>query len=177
MNRARGNALRILIYRSEARRIAQESVTSNPELISAGAEPHRIRFAAIDQRALDAYLDWGAQAQNYRWLELPKWMERDTKAFDLSIWYADNLCGLCYATPRKSTIRIKIVLLEGCPGQSHPLRGLVLGLALIPIDTYARLLGLRLIEVQDPNEGTVPHYQRLGFSYDNEGHLAIEVSR
>lgn len=104
---------------------------------------------------------------------MPNWKCKDAKGLDLAIWHGQKLCGLCYSTPRKSAICIKIILLQGHPDRSHPLRGLVAPMALLVTDTYARMLGCKEIEIQDPGQNVIPYYQSLGFSLDQNNRLVI----
>jgi len=113
------------------------------------------------------------EAALYPWESVPDWKCKDAKGLDLAIWYEQKLCGLCYATPRKSTICIKIVLLQGHPDRFHPLRGLIAPIALLATDTYARMLGYNEIEIQDPDPNVVPYYQNLGFRFDQANRLVI----
>ncbi|MDH0302580.1 MULTISPECIES: hypothetical protein [unclassified Pseudomonas] len=103
-------------------------------------------------------------------------MECDRKGFDLSLWSARELCGLCYASPRNSRRCIKIILLEGKPGPANPLRGLVASLSLLAVAEYARMLKCSRIEVQQPDPGAEPLYQSLGFARDRAGSLVIPVA-
>ncbi|QXH51331.1 hypothetical protein KSS94_25925 [Pseudomonas fakonensis] len=103
-------------------------------------------------------------------------MERDPRGFDLSLWSARELCGLCYASPRRSRRCIKIILLEGKPGGAHPLRGMVASLSVLAVLEYAKMLRYSQIEVQEPVPGAGPVYQSLGFTHDAEGRLVLPVS-
>lgn len=129
----------------------------------------------ITGEAIAACLEWEEGASTFPWEEIAGWKEKDPKGFDLSIWYSTELCGLCYATPRKSRLNIKVILLEGKPGRTHPLKGEIASLALTSIDFYARMLGCREIEIQDPITGVVPLYEALGFKFSADGRLVIQV--
>ncbi len=39
------------------------------------------------------------------------------------------------------------------------------------IEQYADFVGCDVIEIQEPLDGAIPVYQKLGFSYDIEGRL------
>ncbi|MEK2631250.1 N-acetyltransferase [Pseudomonas aeruginosa] len=127
-----------------------ELLRGQPELLRDGIDPLQIRFEPITDEAIEASQLWGKDAELYRWEDVPSWKDKDRKGFDLSLWYGFQLCGLCYATPRKSSICIKLILLEGNPDDSHPLKGEVASLALLAIDYYARMIKCTEIEVQDP---------------------------
>ncbi|WP_339732339.1 HipA family kinase [uncultured Pseudomonas sp.] len=77
---------------------------------------------------------------------------------------------------RQSSICIKIILLEGKPDRSHPLKGEVASLTLLAIDYYARMIKCTEIEVQDPEPLAIPWYQELGFDYSADGRLVIQVN-
>ena len=82
---------------------------------------------------------------------------------------------MCYATPRKSRRRVKIILLEGKPDDNHALKGYVAPLALMAVDFYANMLGCREIEVQHPEPSVIDYYRVLDFRFDNVGCLVISV--
>ncbi|MBV6140005.1 N-acetyltransferase [Pseudomonas aeruginosa] len=170
------NDIRYQTYRSQARNLSMELLRGQPELLRDGIDPLQIRFEPITDEAIEASQLWGKDAELYRWEDVPSWKDKDRKGFDLSLWYGFQLCGLCYATPRKSSICIKLILLEGNPDDSHPLKGEVASLALLAIDYYARMIKCTEIEVQDPEPLVVPWYQELGFDYEEDGRLVIQVN-
>lgn len=177
MSKNRGNEYRYQILRSEARKAAQELAHSNENLKARGIETAQIRFESITQVAVEASDLWGEEATLYPWHDVHEWKQDDTRGFDLSIWFGQELCGLCYATPRKSKICIKIVILEGKPDKSHPLRGAVAALALTAIENYAIMIGCVEIEVQEPAAGAIPVYESLGFAFDATDRLVISIEQ
>lgn len=177
MKRPRVNDFKHQVFRSTAMRLAKEFLMDEPEaLAERGINVDRIRYEPITPDALDQCYLWGSEAQLYPWEDIPSWKSRDGKAFDLSLWYDHELCGLCFATPKSSTLSIKVVLLEGKPDVTHPLKGEVAGLVLIAISRYARMLKLREIEVFEPDPGAILWYQRLGFDFDDRRRLVTAVN-
>lgn len=164
------------IFRSLARKMSLSAIADDPNMASTGLDIAQIRLDPITAEAIDASYLWGESANLYPWEDVPRWKEKDSRGFDLSIWFGPELCGLCYASPRQSTICIKVILLEGKPDRSHPLRGLVASFSLLAIDKYARMLGCTKIEIQDPDPGAIPLYQKLGFAFDKDDHLVMSVS-
>ncbi|MCG6575563.1 N-acetyltransferase [Pseudomonas sp. AF32] len=177
MKRPRSSDLKHQVFRSTAMQLAKEFLMEDPEaLAKKGIDAVRIRYEPITQEALDQCFLWGSQAQLYPWEDVPSWKSRDRKAFDLSLWYDHELCGLCFATPKSSALSIKVVLLEAKPDVTHPLKGEVAGLVLIAIGRYARMLKLREIEAFEPDPGAILWYQRLGFDFDDRRRLVIAVN-
>jgi len=131
-----------------------------------------LKFDPITSAAIDACHLWEGAAI-YPWDKIPDWKCKDDKGLDLAIWYEQKLCGLCYATPRRSTICVKVILLQGHPDKMHPLRGWIAPMSLLAIDFYARMLGCKEIEIQDPDPNVVFYYQELGFVFDQTGRLVI----
>ena len=175
MGSRRNAGLRYETFKGEARRLAAEVAQSNREgYLSQSIDPDRIRWEQINQDAINAYQLCGSN-EEFPWDQVAAEARRDNKAFGISLWYDAELCGLCYATPRKSSISLKIVLLEGKPDTSHPLKGHVASLMLTAIDGYARMLQVSNIEVEDPAAGAVSLYQALGFAFDSDGKLVIGV--
>lgn len=170
------NDIRYQTYRSQARNLSTELIRGQPDLLREGIDPLQVRFEPITNEAIEASHLWGEEAELYPWEDVPSWMAKDRKGFDLSLWYGPELCGLCYATPKQSSICIKIILLEGKPDRSHPLKGEVASLALLAIDYYARMIKCTEIEVQAPEPLAVPWYKDLGFDYTEDGRLVIQVN-
>lgn len=177
MSKNRGNEYRYQVRRSEARAAAQELAHANANLQARGIDTSQIRFDSITEAEIEASDLWGQESTLYPWESVHDWKQTDTRGFDLSIWFGQELCGLCYATPRKSRICIKIVILEGKPDKSHPLRGAVAPLALTAIESYAILIGCTEIEVQEPAVGAIPVYENLGFTFDPTGRLVLTIAQ
>lgn len=157
--------------------MAKAFLTENSQgLLSKGLDPELIRYEPITQSALEQSYLWGSEASLYPWEDVPVWKNKDRNGFDISLWYGQELCGLCYASPKASAICIKVILLEGKPSESHPLKGEIAALVLIAISRYARMLGLSQIEIQDPAAGAVRWYKELGFDYDDQRRLVIAVT-
>ena len=177
MSKSRGNGYRYQIWRSEARKAAEALVRENQNLITRGIDTTQIRYEPITLAAIEAADLWGDEATLYPWHDVHQWKQADIRGFDVSLWFDRELCGLCYASPRKSKLCIKIVILEGKPDRSHPLRGTVAALALTAIEKYAILIGCTEIEVQEPAAAAIPLYESLGFGFDPTGRLVIGVER
>lgn len=167
------NSLKYQVYRSAAMQFATEAFSQVPDVQGVELNIALVTLEPITDRALDETLTWSEAGGLFPWEAVPSWKARDPKAFDISMWYDAELCGLCYASPRRSAIRMKLLLLEGRPGDPHPLKGYVLGLALTAIAHYARSLGLQFIEVDAPLEGAIPMYLAVGFAFDEHGRLVI----
>lgn len=167
--------LRDQIARSEARQQVNNAVANSLGLGTLGIDGCLVRFTPIDPAAIKISHDWDGSV--YPWVDVPRWKRKDPKGLDLALWYAEQLCGLCYATPRRSRLRIKVILLEGQPNMIHPLKGLVARLMILAVGVYARMLGCEVIEVESPEPGVVSYYQRLGFQFDADGCLVISAGR
>ncbi|WP_232430924.1 N-acetyltransferase [Pseudomonas massiliensis] len=137
----------------------------------------RIRFTPIDHHALEASYLWPQGLACFPWEDIHRWKEKDPRGIDVALWFASELCGLCYATPRRSKLCIKIILLEGNPMPRHSLKGLVAPLILTVIRAYAITLGCTCIEIEKPAEGAVAWYKKLGFYYNGENRLVIPILR
>lgn len=165
--------LRYQLYKSQARRIAGASTAQlQRELERIGPtafDLSKVRFEPIDRRALNASVLW--EDPHFSWNEVGGWKAREPLALDIAIWFDDELCGMCFANPNNSRLRMRIVRLEGRPKEAHPLRNRIATLALIAIEQYAQLIGCRFLEVQEPQVGAVSIYQQLGFDFDIEGRL------
>jgi hypothetical protein len=167
--------LRDQIARSEARHQVNNAVANSPKLNALGINGGLVRFAPIDSNAIEISHGWYGSV--YPWRDVPHWKRKDAKGLDLALWHADELCGLCYATPRRSRLRIKVILLEGQPNTNHPLKGLVARLMFLAVGVYARMLGCEVIQIESPEPGVVSYYQRLGFQFDADGCLVISAGR
>ena len=174
------DSLRYQLYRSKALRLANASTQQwyknlkHTDAQGAEFDLTHVRFELIDSHALAAYQDW-AEDSHFSWDEVATWKGREPMAFDLSLWYDEVLCGLCFANPNQSRLRIKVIRLEGRPGKSHPLKSRIASLTMIAIDHYARIIGSQWIEIQEPAPGAIALYQNLGFAFDSRGRLVIAV--
>lgn len=131
-----------------------------------------VRFEPIDKVALAAVLEW--ETHRFEWENAQLSKKKNPKAFDLALWFSDHLCGLCFAEPNGSKTLVKIMLLEGNPNPLHPLKGAVATLIIIAINQYAKLCHSKAIEVVEPLPEVVPHYEALGFQFEN-GKLVLPV--
>lgn len=132
----------------------------------------QVRFEPIDGAALEAVLNW--ENHRFPWEDTARSKKKHPKAFDLALWFADRLCGLCYAEPNGSKTLIRIVLLESDPDPLHPLKGAVTTMILIAINQFAKQCNSTAIEVVEPLEEVLPHYLALGFEY-KAGKLVLQV--
>ncbi|MBD0684072.1 N-acetyltransferase [Pseudomonas sp. PSB18] len=172
--KGKGTDLRNQILKSEARKLAHRTVSNDPDAQEAGVQGSALKLEPITSEAINACHSWEEKLL-YPWHRVPDWKRRDAKGLDIAIWHREVLCGLCYATPRKSTVRLKIVLLQGSPDHTHPLRGWVASIALLTTEFYARMLDCNQIEVQEPEAGAIPYYLKLGFSFDAARRLVISL--
>lgn len=172
------DTLQYQLYRSKALRLASASThqwyeslkqTGNEEI-----DFTNVRLETINAHALAAYQDW-REDSHFSWDEVTGWKASEPMAFDLSIWYGNELCGLCFANPNQSRLRIKIIRLEGKPGKLHPLKSRIASLTMIAVDHYARIIGSQWIEIQEPAPGAISIYRDLGFEFDSRGRLVIAV--
>ena len=165
--------LRYQLYRSQARKQAWFSIAQLQRRLDIGGcttiDFSRVRFDPINTQALDAFQRW--DDPYFSWHEVIEWKAREPLALDIAVWFEQQLCGLCFANPNNSRRRLRIVRLEGCPGGTHPLKNRIAMLALIVIEQYAQLIGSEVLEVQEPLEGAISIYQKLGFGFDKEGRL------
>lgn len=169
--------IRYQLYRSRARALAGiKTAQLQNELESFGQTDldfSKVRYEAINTQALSAWELW--EDPQFAWDEVIGWKAREPLALDLAIWFGEELCGLCFANPNNSRRRIRIVRLEGRPGEVHPLKKRIAPLSILAIEQYARIVGSRFIEVQEPLEGAISIYQQLGFYYDDERRLVKSV--
>lgn len=168
-------SLKYQVFRSEAFKTAQMLASKNATLKALNIDTNSIRFGPIDTVALDASCLWGNAYASYPWGDVQVWKQRDLRGLDLALWFASELCGMCYATPRKSQLRIKVILLEDNPSTDHPLKGLVAPLMLTAVRAYAVTLGCTQIEIENPDQGAIPWYTALGFIFDTNKRLVIPV--
>jgi hypothetical protein len=165
--------LKYQLYRSRARSLASLKIAELQKALElfdpTNLELSRVRFEAINTQTLNAWNLW--TDQHFAWNEVIEWKAREPLALDLAIWFDEELCGLCFANPNNSRRRIRIVRLEGRPREIHPLKKRIASLSLLVIEQYARIIGSRCIEVQEPMEGAISIYRELGFFFDDEGRL------
>ena len=169
--------LRYQVYKSQARKQAGITFAKLQEdLLQQGivdVDHSRVRFEAIDAPALVAYEEWFDP--HFSWQEVVRWKAKEPLGFDLAIWFDQELCGLCFANPNQSRLRVKIVRLEGKPGNDHPLKSRVATFALTAVSHFARIIGSTQIEIQEPLPGVISLYRQLSFEFDSEGRLVKAI--
>lgn len=173
---SRNDPLKYQVYRGEACRqalalLAEEQTTLDPPDLDVAC----VRLEPINHAAVEASYNWGEDGALLSWEQVSTWKQKWPKGIDLALWYGVELCGMAYANARDSKLTIKLILLEGKPDASHPLKGYVLPIVLTAIDAFARMLKLRWIEVQDPAIGAIPWYCENGFEFDDKRRLVISV--
>ncbi|WP_095126949.1 N-acetyltransferase [Pseudomonas sp. Irchel s3h14] len=173
--KGKGTDLRNQTFKSDARKLTYKAFIKKVAPRTLKIDVSAVRFEPITATAIEKCHLWEGAAI-YAWDHIPDWKRKDAKGLDLAIWYEQNLCGLCYATPRRSAICLKVILLQGDPDKSHPLRGLIAPIAILAADFYARMLGCREIEIQDPDPNVVFYYLELGFEFDQTNRLVIYLS-
>lgn len=169
--------LRYQLHKSRARKLAALTTAELQEkkewLGPDFLDVSKVRFEPIDSKALSAWERW--DDLHFSWREVVGWKAKEPLALDLSIWFDEQLCGLCFANPNKSRQRIRIVRLEGRPKAAHPLKKRIATLSIMVIQHYATIIGSRFIEVQEPLKGAIPIYQKHGFYFDTERRLVKVV--
>ncbi|MGE8068567.1 N-acetyltransferase [Pseudomonas sp. NPDC089569] len=171
----KGTDLRNQTFKSDARKLAYRAFIKKIAPFALNVDASNVSLEPITAAAIEKCHLWKGGVI-YPWTDIPDWKRKDAKGLDLAIWYEQNLCGLCYATPRRSAICLKVVLLQGDPDKSHPLRGLIAPIAVLAADFYARMLGCREIEIQDPDPNVIFYYRDLGFDYDQGNRLVMYLS-
>jgi hypothetical protein len=165
------------LYRSRARTLASlKTAQLQHELELVGQtdlDLSKVRFEAITVQALKVWEFW--KDPHFAWNEVIGWKASEPLALDLAIWFDEELCGLCFAIPNNSRQRIRIVRLEGRPGEDHPLKKRIAPLAILVVEQYAKIIGSRFIEVQEPLKGAISIYQQFGFYFDAERRLVKAV--
>ncbi len=169
--------LRYQLNRSKARKSANATLASLPTDLGHASDAKldfsQVRFEAIDAAALDAYHTW--ESPRFSWEEVVQWKAKELMYFDVSIWLDRKLCGLCFANPNHSRLRMRIVRLEGSPDKSHPLRGHITPFTLIAVSHYASIIGSKTLEIQEPVTEVISTYQKNGFTFDSSGRLVMDV--
>ncbi len=170
--------LRYQLNRSKTRNLANATLARLPtppgQSIDTTFNLRGARLEAIDAAALNAYHTW--ESSHFSWDDVVQWKAKELMYFDLSIWLDLELCGLCFANPNHSRMRMRIVRLEARPGGTHALRGYIAPLALMAVEHYAQIVGSQTIEIQEPMQGAVPTYEKLGFAFDASGRFTKDIT-
>lgn len=146
-----------------------------PTATSKIANAKHLYMGPIERPALDMLYEWTTCQFFERWHEVPRLKRGQLKSFDVALYHDGVLCGLCFATPKRSKRRIKLMLLESCPNPGNPLKGFVAAFMLLAVENYAKMIEIPQILIPDPLPGAVPLYLKLGFVYDSNGQLVKGV--
>lgn len=156
------------VARENADRLVQEM---HRQFIDGGYEGltdySNVRFDSINNTAIDALEMWGGEP-HFDWWDAPDALKRDPKCLDVSLWFGSQLCGLCYASASEGKTLVRIKLLEGNPATDHPLKGQVTTLMLLAVNQFAKLVDAKVIVIDEPWEGAIPHYKYLGFDFNGD---------
>ena len=134
-----------------------------------------LRISSIDDQALRAFEAWGS-TNYFEWDMVPRWKQGSHQALDLALWFGAELCGLCYAEPSGRSMVVRVILLEGKPDPTHPLKQRVLAISLVALYIYCSTFGMTEIEIECPDAGAVPLYKEFGFGYDAERRLVKSIA-
>lgn len=134
-----------------------------------------MRFSQIDAEALAQFDGWES-GHGFPWHETPDYMQQDARHLDLSLWYGDMLCGLCFASPSGSRTLVRIKLLEGRPAKPvpHALVTRVIELCTFAVAQYCKIISAILIVIDSPLVDAVPKYIKAGYGWVN-GELVMPV--
>lgn len=147
----------------------------DPDVVEKVVSPELIRYDSIDHNALKRMNDWSHSYFKEQWLDVPRCGRGHPKAISLSLWHGQTLCGLCFATPKRSKFRIKLMLVEGHPDSTHPLKGFVAAMMITAVEDYAKLIDLPSILIPKPLPEVVPLYKKLGFAYNQDKELVKPI--
>lgn len=162
-------------FADTARTLTRTQILQVAEVTAKIPNASRVYMAEIDGIALGMLDGWPSHHFYERWLQVPRLRRGQWKSFDVALYHDGTLCGLCFATAKRSKRRIKLVLLEGCPDPGHPLKGFVAAFMILAVENYAKMIDIPQILIPDPIPGAVPHYLKLGFVYDSDGQLVKGV--
>lgn len=137
-----------------------------------GVDLSALHIGAIDGQALKAFDTWGS-TEYFEWDRVPKWKRR--KGIDIALWFGPELCGLCFAEPVGESVTVQVILLEGKPDRSHPLKGRVAAIALATVAIYGQTIGSKRIEIDCPANGALDVYRELGFTPTANGNLDMAI--
>lgn len=161
-------------YAASARAIANEllqylaaQAAYSPD--RGGIDFAQVHFGRIDAKALGQFAEWGSE-HGFPWHDTPGYIKSDARHLDLSLWYGDTLCGLCFATPSGARTLVRIRLLEGKPLQPdghHKLKKRVIELCVLAVTQYCKIIGAKVIQIDDPLDGAIHVYEQNNFTMNN----------
>jgi hypothetical protein len=156
--------------------LAELAMIDGADGTSSGIDFSQVRVDCIDSAALALLEEWDSE-QGFPWNDAPAVVKEDSRNFDLSLWYGDLLCGLCFATPSGKRTVVRIKLLEGRPKGPegpHPLKGRVIELCVFAVSQYCKIIGATQIEIDKPLPGAVPAYLDASFKMV-QGSLVLDL--
>lgn len=108
-----------------------------------------------NQRFFRAQWEWSRTFEVY---------QRRPNRFEISLWRAGILGGLCYGKTSRAGSRVRLDLIESSPIRPSPLGGPFLPILAYAATSYAEIVGASEIWVMDPLTELEGVYGRVGFS-------------
>lgn len=138
-----------------------------------------VRLSRIDDLALTAWSNtWKPNSDReppnggWSWIEKKQYNNKqhpEMRRFDVAIWSQDDLCGLALGHLSRDSTHNAIYLIEGCPVQTHPLKGHILNIILTTGIEYAKLMRKKYLRLIDLVQGLIERYKQEGFEYKIRG--------
>ncbi|WP_299589258.1 hypothetical protein [uncultured Microbulbifer sp.] len=106
-------------------------------------------------RSSRASWDWEPEFNAY---------QKKPKRYEMSVWYENQLCGLCYGFASKHGTKVRMNLIESTPVRPNPLGEGVFPILSFGATVYANLISADEVWVLDPVKGAIDYYESQGFS-------------
>ncbi len=126
--------------------------------------PEALRLGEIRRQAEHEFYSWTGRPVAWPWPDIAaQFRQNSPDRFDLAIWHGNTLCGLAIGKPSQSRRHLTVEFIEGNPAPGHPMKGLVIPVALAAADEYAALLGCKYVRLSNPAPALIPLYDSMGF--------------
>ncbi|KHD06785.1 hypothetical protein PN36_25575 [Candidatus Thiomargarita nelsonii] len=128
--------------------------------------PFDIMLKPIDTYALESYQKWERRIVDWDWIGIVRKYRKNTKRFEVAIWYQNELMGLALGKPSRAKTLVRINFIEGRTDRPTILRKRIVPITIKVGMNYSVLLQAKKLFIMEPFPELINYYKgQDGFIY------------
>jgi hypothetical protein len=128
--------------------------------------PSDVILKPIDDYALEAYQNWPDRMVDWDWVKIVKKYRKNTKRFEVAVWYQNELMGLAIGKPSRAKTLVRINFIEGRADRPTILRKRIVPITIKVGMNYGILLQAKKLFIMEPFLELINYYKgQEGFTY------------